>query len=117
MIHTAMSERRSTATAAPTVAFADAAAGGGRALSGFRLIDPAASSDDAARRPKLRAIAGCGILPLPVGLDASAAGEAEGAFPAVADALPIDGSWRWLGLLSCWLSSALVASVLVVALH
>ena len=43
--------------------------------------------------------------------------QSEEALPADADALPIDGSWRWLGVLSCWISSALVASLLVLALH
>ncbi|MFO1153640.1 MAG: hypothetical protein U1E42_08265 [Rhodospirillales bacterium] len=86
-------------------------------LSGFRLTRPPLRAANASGR--LTPISGHGnLLPLGYGFEAGPAMTArEGNLPADADALPMDGTWRWLGLLSCWLSSALVASVFILALN
>ena len=96
--------------------------------SGFRIVGAVSqpflrtmpASWTAPRPALLQAIGGHRQeLPMIIGFDVTADRglQSEEASPADADALPIDGSWRWLGVLSCWISSALVASLLVLALH
>jgi hypothetical protein len=89
-------------------------------LSGFRIVERPPWGRLSGRPTPLRTIGGhCDILPVAVGFDEAAAvsSQADALLPSDADALPIDGTWRWLGLLCCWMSSALVASLLILAFH
>lgn len=120
---TAISARPIASAAAQTIAaFGAAKLHQQPSLSGFRIeaVSPSPRLADAARPWRPIAVGGRGDnLPLIVGFVAApgAASREAAGLPMDADALPIDGTWRWLGMLSCWLSTALVAAAVIMALN
>jgi hypothetical protein len=113
---------RHRATAAPAQATMPAArTDEEHRISGFRIevVSPSPRLTDAARPWRPIAVGGRGDnLPLIVGFVAApGAASREAVMSMDADALPIDGTWRWLGMLSCWLSTALVAAAVIMALN
>ncbi len=108
-----------TAAAIAVEAFEAATPDRQASLSGFRLAEPipaGARANRASRQPELRTVGGGDALPLAIGFEAVAA-PMQILLSADTDALPIDGTWHWLGLLSCWLSASLVASLLILSLR
>lgn len=83
-------------------------------LHGFRIDALSPAAQPTPPRPRLTAVAAEGdMLPATAAIAVIGAGLARRDLPAVGDRLPIDGSWVWLGNISCWLSAALVvASIL-----